>query len=695
MIQTLGIRISRSGRIRGLVLAAALSACGVGSACSDSKTEEADGGMDGGTDAGRVWSCLIPKGTTPDFVNQVGCEDDFTTLASRPLDSSIPGARSAKTVIDRLDGNRLYVQNSNKYPIHWDFASANLSGDGKPIVPALADFNTTEYYSPSRRFLLGALTHYEGPDKWCYEIAPYDTSSADMIAGAYALLAENAFIGSKLYFHPTSETVQTVVPKLPKSVKVITTDELFEGIDYQALNLAESYGQLRFITAEELATQFVTFRDIVVLDHVPNDISVVMGIITSEFQTPLSHVNVLSMNRGTPNMALRDAYNNKTLRNLEGKWVHFVVGPFDYTLEEVSQAEADAWWDQNKPSQTQVPGLDTTVTDLRDIADTVDLDGGTLLEAIKTGIRAFGGKATHFGAMAHIDGLPLPKAFAIPVYYYVQFMETNGFYNRVDEMLADTSFQNDPTVREQQLVQLQNDMMVAPIDADFDQMLLDKINTEYPGILMRFRSSTNAEDLDEFTGAGNYTSCSGQPDNPDESVEDALRKVWSSIWNFRAFEERSYRSIDHKAVGMAILVHFTFVDEAANGVALTNNPFDTSGLEPAFYINTQVGEASVVQPEAGVMTDQLLYYFDLPGQPVTYINHSNITVNGADVLTLSQIHDLGMALDKIRTFFRPAYGPPADDPQAWYAMDVEFKFWAEPGETPILYIKQARPNRKE
>jgi pyruvate,water dikinase len=188
---------------------------------------------------------------------------------------------------------------------------------------------------------------------------------------------------------------------------------------------------------------------------------------------------------------------------------------------------------------------------------------------------------------------------------------------------------------------------------------------------------------------------SGQPGDPDLPVEDALRKVWGSIWNFRAFEERSYRSIDHKAVGMGVLVNHAFLNESANGVALTDNPFDISGLEPAFYVNVQIGEASVVQPEASVTTDQFLYYFDMPGQPVTYIDHSNITVDGVDVLTLSQIHDLGVALDNIRGFFRPAYGPTADDPEAWYAMDVEFKFWAETGETPALWVKQARPNRRE
>ena len=34
-------------------------------------------------------------------------------------------------------------------------------------------------------------------------------------------------------------------------------------------------------------------------------------------------------------------------------------------------------------------------------------------------------------------------------------------------------------------------------------------------------------------------------------------------------------------------------------------------------------------------------------------------------------------------------------PAAAYAMDVEFKFEGAPGETPQLYIKQARPHGQE
>jgi pyruvate,water dikinase len=661
---------------RAAALGLALSALLLAPGCSDSPPT-------------RTWACGIQGEQVPDFLTQIGCPADFERLASEPLVSTLPGARSVKTSIDRDASGELSFQNSTRFPIHWDFLSSNRSvAQGLSRVPSLAEFNQTEYYSPSRRFLLGALTHYEGPDRWVYEISPYDTSDASMIREAYERIRENTFIGDMLAFHPTSLNVEAVAAALPNDVAMLSTDELFQGIDFQPLNLAETYGLLRFVNAAELETSFVTFRDIVVLDRVPNDISVTQGIITAEFQTPLSHVNVLSQNRGTPNMALRGAMESPELRALEGQWVRFSVGSSDYEITPVSQAEADAWWDENKPSGVQVPGLNDTVTDLRDIGAIVPagVAGADLLAAIKEGTRAFGGKASNYAALSHVEGLRVPPAFAIPVYYYLQFMRENGFDQQVTALLADPAFVNDPAARELKLEALRDAMRVGVVNADFEALLVSKLTTDFPGVRMRFRSSTNAEDLDGFTGAGLYTSRSGELADPESTVLDAVRRVWSSVWYFRAFEERTYRSIDHAAVGMALLVHRSFPEEEANGVALTNNPFDKTGVDPAFYVNVQYGELSVVQPEPNTSTEEFLHYFDVQNQPVSYLSNSNLVPSGERVLSPSQVQELGTALDLIRRHFAPAYAV-----TPWWAMDVEFKFDAEGDEVPPLFIKQARP----
>ncbi len=272
-------------------------------------------------------------------------------MAAPPLVANIPGVLSAKTIVDRLDGSRLYFQNSRRYPIHWDFASSHLSGRGLPLVPPLGQFNQTEYYAPDRRFVLGALNYYEGPNVWAYEIAPYDTADAAMIEAAFELVKTNLYAGEALAFHPTSDNVAREAARLPPTVPIVTTDMLYEGIVYQPLNLATAIGQLRFFTQAELDAQALSFRDIAVLPAAPNDLSVCVGTITDAFQTPLSHINVLAQNRGTPNMGLRGAFDDPALRALDGRWVSLTVGPEDWEIHEVTREEADAWWDAHRPAR--------------------------------------------------------------------------------------------------------------------------------------------------------------------------------------------------------------------------------------------------------------------------------------------------------------------------------------------------------
>jgi len=682
--------------MRGLVACAlvGLAACGGGGAKNDQITEGVcqlgAGATDGGsvnTDGGM---------SSVDDLRQIGCTGDFQALASLPLDVTLPGARSTKVVLDQSDADALYFQNSVLYQIHYQFASTHLSGGPLPIVPTLSEFNASQYYKPDRRFLLGAVTYYEQPKVWALELAPYDTASVEMIAKLFDAVKAHAFFGTALRFHPTSESLQAVAKGLPSRVPVITTDDLYAKIDYQPLTLGTGVGRLRFLKAAELDSADLSYQDLVVLDQAPNDISVVQGLITETFQTPLSHVNVLSQNRHTPNMGLRKATTNATLKALEGKLVQLTVDSSAWSVHEVTESEAQTFWAAHKPTPVVLPTLNLAVKDLLDIeAVTPDPPaGGKLRDAIKTAVLAFGGKAAQYSILARIgEAVPIKKAFGIPVYYYDQFMRQNGFYDQIDALLADSTFLTNPTNREAKLALMRSSMLKATIDADFQTLLKAKLAADYPNHAMRFRTSTNSEDLDGFPCAGCYESHTGDPAKGWDDVLDAIRETYASAWLFRTFEERSYYGIDHKSVGMALLVHTNFEDEEANGVAVTSNPFDASGLDPAFYVNVQKGgDAEVVHPPPGVSSDEFLYYFGEPNQPISFISHSSLIPAGTSVLTTTQTHQLGVALDAIHQRFSAAYGP-ASGNTGFYAMDIELKFddEAAPGQPATLYIKQARP----
>lgn len=666
-------------------------------ACAGSHASSSGGGGgDGDATIGQVveGECQIADSSpTTEYLQKIGCTADFLALASEPLDATLSGARSVKVVFDRDGGNELYFQNSQLFQIHYAFVSTHLSGNGLPIVPSLASFNSTEYQTPDRRFILGAVTYYEGPNVWAFELSPYDTATAAMVAEVFPAIKAAAFFGPALRFHPTSDAVAAMAAGLPGSIPRVTTDQIYAGIDFQPLNVASSMGRLRFLKASELETSFLTYQDIVVLDQAPNDISVCQGIITEEFQTPLSHLNVLSRNRSTPNMGLRNAQTNAQLLALKDKLVQLTVGATTWSIREVTQAEAEEFWEAHKPSPMTLPEMDRSITELLDIEDvTPESDSETLRESLKKACNAFGGKAAQYSILAKTTGVPVKKAFGIPVYYYWQFMTENGFFDEVKALLADTSFTSDYAVRAAKLADMRARMLRAPVDQTFQNRLEAKLAADYPGETVRFRTSTNSEDLEGFPCAGCYESHTGDPADW-QSVLDAIRETYASTWLFRTFEERAYYGVAHETVTMALLVHTNFPDEEANGVAVTANPFDASGLDPAFYVNVQYGgKYEVVHPVAGIDSDQFLYYFTQPNQPISFLAHSSLVPTGMTVLTSDQTYQLGLALNAIHKRFSAAYGPAAGV-TGWYGMDVEFKFDndAAPAEPPALYIKQARP----
>jgi hypothetical protein len=297
--------------------------------------------------------------------------------------------------------------------------------------------------------------------------------------------------------------------------------------------------------------------------------------------------------------------------------------------------------------------------------------------------------------------VPHKKAFAIPVYYYDQFMRDNGLWDEVDALQADEQFQNDTATRDAALAALRDkikDPTLTSMSEELSTVLKAKLDAEYPGRSIRFRSSTNAEDLSGFPCAGCYDSHTGDPaeHGGDQltAAFEAIRKTWATTWNLRTYDERQYHRIPHDQVMMALLVHTNFPAEEANGVAITDNIFDQSGNSPGFYVNVQEGGTyEVVHPPPGITSDSFLFQYSFPNQPIIYYTHSNVTIPaGSDVLTTEQIHALGKALDALNDRFRHAFG---STDGSWWAMDSEFKFddEANPG-TQELYIKQARPYPK-
>ena len=86
-------------------------------------------------------------------------------------------------------------------------------------------------------------------------------------------------------------------------VPVYLEEDLAGLSAFDVLNAAVGYGLLRVLGSDERPT----FRDVVILRHLPNELSAVAGVISLERQTPLSHVNLRAVQDGVPNAYVGNA----------------------------------------------------------------------------------------------------------------------------------------------------------------------------------------------------------------------------------------------------------------------------------------------------------------------------------------------------------------------------------------------------
>lgn len=601
-----------------------------------------------------------------DYLDELICPEAFEMLEYAPDRYTFSEVKSLKLVYSISD-QKIYYLNSSKYELHYDFCSKILD-----YSKGQTAFGQEQYSdNPNRIYMLATLNYFTASGIYTFEFIPADKVNCEDIATVYSKIAATTFFGDRLRFYANSpEKAQCT------DVPIISSDELYKGQNYQPLNVQENYGYLQKVDASQLPYAYLGRHDIVLLNTIPTDIAVVAGIVTTEFQTPLSHINVLSHNRGTPNMALRDGWTNPKLNNFLGKLIYLKVALDSFTVREATIDEAQRFWSQIKPQTVHKLKLDTLTNGL------VDLNAADV-----SWVSTVGGKAANFAELTKVavsenQKLPLPENyFAIPFFYYVQHMKQNRLDVIVKNMLKDPQFVADVNYRKQKLDALRSAIKKAPLDPAFLQMVKDRLANADGFTSFRFRSSTNAEDVEGFNGAGLYESFTGSLTDPDKPIDKAIKKVWASLWDFAAFEERDYFKIDHSTIAMGVLVHRNYPAEAANGVAITENIYNS--YMPAVTINVQVGEISVVSPDENYLPDQVLYYTRSNANTFEYISHTTVPgMEGKTVMTdaeLRELKDYCMAIHNHYCRINLECNP----------MDIEFKVDVVNGQRKV-YIKQAR-----
>ncbi|MCK5943107.1 MAG: hypothetical protein KAI24_14100, partial [Planctomycetes bacterium] len=262
-------------------------------------------------------------------------------------------------------------------------------------------------------------------------------------------------------------------------------------------------------------------------------------------------------------------------------------------------------------------------------------------------------------------------------------MKHNGLYEMAAAMIATRDFRDSADTRERSLKQFrkkieQGDMPKWMVEA------LAEVQRRFPeGQPIRCRSSTNNEDLPGFSGAGLYDSFTHKPD--EGHLGKSIRQVFASLWNFRAFEEREFYRIDHLQAAMGVVLHPNQKREQVNGVAVTKDVLYKAQHPKMtlYYVNSQLGEDLVTNPDAESVPEELLLSPRNPGRD-RVLQRSNRATGDAPLLSAEHRQQLRRCMRVLRDRFARLYGK-EDEPG--FAMEIEFKV-TEQGE---LLIKQARP----
>ena len=657
----------------------------------------------------------------------------FRKLAYTSM-TEIGSSYLVKFVITGFDTEspEVHFMNTKAYPIHYDFAQMVLHDER-----SVFEFESETYFTTEKNTVAGTLAYYASVDSMiALTFFPTDYILPEQVATVYKLIEERMLFltpgASKncLFYMPAGANAEQSAASYADEFKaanipVYTHAQFFGDIPFQIMNTGTAYGTLRKLTAAELDTAIVSSHEILILETLPAEIPLVAATISKDAQTPLSHVNLAAKARKTPNVAFNGNDFPDSLLALCGKLVKLEVKSSSYTVGEATLEEANAFW--NKSVRDPV----TLSYDLSDsgLIDFADLDFNSA--------NSVGVKAANLAELHKLLPDDSPDGFAVPFYHYSHFMD----YAQVTEELCERSFADcgdegrnsevctqvktacvaalrqaqgaesadasssspkgtslrnyitslvsredfaaDTRLREAMLDNIRYMFKHIPVESSFGEALDAKVRGLYGDAGVRLRSSTNSEDLSDFNGAGLYKSVKATSREKD-IPSDEIRKVWASVWSFKAFEERSLWNIDHFSVQMAVAVHESYPDEVANGVIITQNIADYSVA--GFYVNIQVGETSITNPEGGELPEIISIIPSPPpqrGVQNVLLQHSSLSPDSL-ILTDGEIYMLYRTVKLIQDHFASLY---KKNPDA-LALDIEFKVM---GEERKLIFKQVRP----
>ena len=521
--------------------------------------------------------------TGPKSLPAVKSQADFNSI-SVVYDANTPYALPhVMFVIDRKDGNKIYYVNKKRFSFHKDFVNGTYLS-----LERGKDFFVNNYIKPNRRFILGTLAYQTPIKRWTFEFWEGDLIPADQIQLAYEVINKSFF--TPVAFKPNSLRQDEASKDLAGVQRVLLSD-IAKGQAYQALNIAKGIGRIHIIEKLDDHVE-IGSNEILVLDEVPVQLPPVAGIITSQPSTPLSHINLLAKGWGIPNAYIKNA--KELFKQYDTYWVTFETLRENYKIKRADNVQLRDYV-RREAERADLIKPRSNLAEKRLLS---------LAQQRSQSSIAFGGKSANLGEVlnARLPGIVVPGGFTIPFFYYDDFITRNKLDETIRDLMDDQKFVHDPAYRRQRLVELRQKIENADFDPELKRIVLQRVASEYAGKGLFVRSSSNSEDLPNFSGAGLYTTVPNV--RGDEQLIDAIKKVWASLWNFEAYEARERAGVAHSKIFMAVLIQ-EGINSESSGVMISTDPFDAEN-KGVIYISAKRG-LGIKVVEGQRIAEQILF----------------------------------------------------------------------------------------
>lgn len=469
-------------------------------------------------------------------------------------------------VIDRRANNKVYYVNTKRYAFHKDFVNGTYLS-----LERGREFFENNYLKPNRRFIMGTVAYQTPVRTWTFEFWEGDLIPGDEIKVTSDVINRSFF--TPVRFKPNSLRQDESSARI-EGLQRVSQSDISREQQYQALNLARGLGRIHIIPKLDDHVE-IGFNEILVLNEVPVQLPPVAGIITTQPSTPLSHINLLAKGWGVPNAYIKNA--QELLKQYDGWWVSFETKRDAYSIKRADLDELKIY------QQREAERLDV----MKPRSDLSEQRIAGLREQRKRSSLAYGGKSANLGELinSRLRGIVVPNGFTLPFFYYDQFIRENNLENSIYEMMNDQRFVHDPGYRRERLTAMRQRIQHGRLNEHLRAEVARRAGLEFAGKGLFVRSSSNSEDLPNFSGAGLYTTVPNV--RGEEQLIEAIKTVWASLWNFEAYEARERAGVDHSKIYMAVLIQ-EGINSESSGVMITADPYDRDN-QGAIYISAKRG----------------------------------------------------------------------------------------------------------